>query len=458
MKHRLVTHLLVALLAVVSASAHAVAGLRVRCNVEGATVYLDGKAVGTCGGKPIGTTASAGQHRLVIEKPIDDDRVYRYQTELNLTDGNVETVDASLTATVTEDGFYRRGNDADYLQHYPNGKYAKVIQDKRRQAEANELRAQRERDEALRRAGVQQKEAQRLVEQERKLQASNWRQQFDAAIAKLGASWRDCAECPEMVLIPPGNFVMGSTDPQAETDEWPPHAVSITRAFALGKFAVTVGQYSACVKAGGCRPPQWLEKGSPSTIHDSSKAAYKALGEALTGQDQPIIGVSWDDARAYAAWLSSKTGNRYHLPSEAQWEYAARAGSTTPFYTGNCINTSQANFNGTDYNSCGAKSGVYRDKPVKVGSFPANAFGLHDMAGNVWQRLEDCYHDDYQGAPTDGSAWTVGCSIGNGLLRGGSWGDAERELRSADRGGLKYAIVRPGTTIGFRIARTLLTP
>jgi formylglycine-generating enzyme required for sulfatase activity len=367
--------LLLATLLLASSAAHAAAGLRVFCNVDGARVWLDGKEGGPC---PAKIVTSAGSHTLEVLKAIDASYQYYLKTQVNFPDGQPQKIDAKLSKTYTEEGWYRRGNDDEYLQHYPSGQYAKAIHDKRRQAEAEVQRAQREAAAALRRATLQQKEAQRLVERERKQQAANWRRQFDTEVAKLGASWRDCADCPEMVLIPPGNFVMGSVDPESRIDEWPPHAVSIGRALALGKFAVTVAQHSACAEASGCRSPEWLEKGSVYNIHTGSDDAYKAFGEAVTDPNQPIVGVSWDDARAYAAWLGSKTGQRYHLPSEAQCEYAARAGSITPFYTGHCINTAQANFDATvDYNQWGAKSGVDRAQPVKVGSFATNAFGLH---------------------------------------------------------------------------------
>jgi formylglycine-generating enzyme required for sulfatase activity len=135
-----------------------------------------------------------------------------------------------------------------------------------------------------------------------------------------------------------------------------------------------------------------------------------------------VINVSWDDARAYADWLSDQTGQRYRLPTEAEWEYAARAGTTTPFWTGDCIHTDQANYDGNyDYNGCGAKTGVHRGQTVPAGSLPANAFGLHEIAGNVWEWVEDCWHSSYAGAPTDGSAWVEAdggeCSR---VVRGGS--------------------------------------
>ena len=136
---------------------------------------------------------------------------------------------------------------------------------------------------------------------------------------------------------------------------------------------------------------------------------------------------------AYAAWLSKQTGERYRLPSEAEWEYAARAGTTMPFSTGNCIHTDQANYDGNyDYNGCGAKTGVYLEKTVPVGSLPANPWGLHEVHGNVREWVQDNWHASYDGAPVDGSAWESG-RAGRRAVRGGSWGSRPRYLRSAYR-------------------------
>ena len=153
--------------------------------------------------------------------------------------------------------------------------------------------------------------------------------------------------------------------------------------------------------------------------------------------------MTWDDAKAYTEWLSTKTGQHYRLLSEAEWEYVARAGTTTAYHFGETISPSQANYD--------------KDKrgTVEVGSYPANAFGLHDVHGNVQEWVEDCWHNDYNGAPSDGSAWTINCNDYDELrvLRGGSWGDDPRDLRSAGRGwsiaGGRY------DNGGFRIARTL---
>jgi formylglycine-generating enzyme required for sulfatase activity len=170
--------------------------------------------------------------------------------------------------------------------------------------------------------------------------------------------------------------------------------------------------------------------------------------------DRPVINVSWDDARAYADWLSDQTGQRYRLPTEAEWEYAARAGTTTPFWTGDCIHTDQANYDGNyDYNGCGAKTGVHRGQTVPAGSLPPNAFGLHEIAGNVWEWVEDCWHSSYAGAPTDGSAWVEAdggeCAR---VVRGGSWDFVARFLRAPARN--RSSPSYRNNDFGFRLARS----
>jgi formylglycine-generating enzyme required for sulfatase activity len=236
-----------------------------------------------------------------------------------------------------------------------------------------------------------------------------------------------------MVALPGGTFWMGSPDrePGRSADEGPRHQVRIAP-FAIGRTAVTFAQYDAFAVATGREKP-----------HD----AGWGRGE------RPVIQVSWEDAVAYAKWLTEQTGKAYRLPTEAEWEYAARAGTETPFWTGRCIHTDQANYAGTDdYAGCGARTGVYRQQSVPVGSLPANPWGLHEVLGNVWEWVQDCWHDRYQGAPTDGSAWESG-GCDRRVLRGGSWNDEPRVVRAAVRYG-----DQPGfrnINNGFRLARTL---
>ncbi len=218
----------------------------------------------------------------------------------------------------------------------------------------------------------------------------------------------------DMVAIPGGRFWMGSPDREGSRydNESPKHEVSVPD-FFLGKFTVTQAQWRAVAQL-----PQ---------INQSLSAdpAY------FKGDNRPVEQVSWDDAQEFCARLSQATGKAYRLPSEAQWEYACRAGTTTPFAFGATLNTDIANYNG-NYTYGYGKTGVYREQTVDVGSFLPNAWGLYDMHGNVWEWCEDSGHNNYNGAPTDGRAW-IDNSTENKLLRGGSWNSDPWDCRSAFR-------------------------
>jgi formylglycine-generating enzyme required for sulfatase activity len=247
-------------------------------------------------------------------------------------------------------------------------------------------------------------------------------------------AFRECAKyCPEMIVVPAGGFLMGSlpsTEKGHKYNEFPRHAVTIVKRFAVSRFAVTFADWDVCVSVGGC-PQEGL-------AHDIG------WGRGT----RPVIHVSWDDAHAYVAWLSKMTGKVYRLLSEAEWEYAARAGSTTAYFWGDEIGKNHANCRG-----CGSQWDIPQTSPVE--SFKPNDFGLHDMAGNVWQWVQDCYHDNYSGAPADGSAWISGdCWVR--VVRGGSWSDIPEFLRSAGRYG-KSTDIRD-YNLGFRVGRTLLPP
>jgi formylglycine-generating enzyme required for sulfatase activity len=238
--------------------------------------------------------------------------------------------------------------------------------------------------------------------------------------------FKECTGCPEMVVVPSGDFMMGSEkEKNRDEDEGPQHKVTFARPFAVSRFELSFDEWDACAAHGDCDP----------RIHDSGWGRGR----------QPAINVSWDDAQQYVAWLSRITGEPYRLLTEAEWEYAARAGTTTAYYWGDDIGKGNANCDG-----CGSRWGG--KQPAPVGSFAANEFGLYDMAGNVWQWVQDCYHDDYNGAPTDGSAWTDGdCS--RRVVRGGSWYGSPQGLRAADR--LGDATVFRSDNLGFRVGRTL---
>ncbi|MCW5699447.1 MAG: SUMF1/EgtB/PvdO family nonheme iron enzyme [Rhodospirillales bacterium] len=242
--------------------------------------------------------------------------------------------------------------------------------------------------------------------------------------------------CPEMVVIPAGSFMMGTPDDEEgrDEDEGPRHEVTIGYRFALGRYAVTFEEYDQFCTASGWNTPDDANWGR---------------------RRRPVINVSWHDAQAYVAWLSRETGQRYRLPSEAEWEYACRAGTTTPFSLGETISTIKANFDGNVKYGKRGKS-TYRKRTVPVGKFRGNPWGLHEMHGNVYEWVEDHWHDSYQGAPNDGSAWINIERIFSDyrrVMRGGSWGDVARIVRSASRS--KFDPVSRSNVIGFRVARTL---
>nr|WP_314544711.1 bifunctional serine/threonine-protein kinase/formylglycine-generating enzyme family protein [uncultured Massilia sp.] len=254
---------------------------------------------------------------------------------------------------------------------------------------------------------------------------------------------------PELVLLPTGRFEMGSPERERKVAtqagaqkgwlarELPQHWVGIERAVAMGRYPVTVGEWGEFVRATG-----WIEGGDVD---------WEAPGFP---QDErhPVVGVNWFDAVRYARWLSEVTGKTYRLPSEAEWEYACRAGTRTAFAFGDTITSDQANYDGNfSYN--GGPRGEYRGGTTAVGSFPANAWGLHDMHGNVWEWVQDVVHDNYEGAPIDGSAWEEGGDQARRILRGGSWLYNPRYLRSALRNG--FSAVLSNDIVGFRVVREL---
>lgn len=231
---------------------------------------------------------------------------------------------------------------------------------------------------------------------------------------------------PEMVVIPAGSFKMGCVSGKDCYDkEKPVHEVKID-SFALSKYEVTFEEFDAFLRA---------------TQHRKFLTDDEDWGRGR----RPVIHVTWYDASAYAAWLSSQTGKRYRLPTEAEWEYAARAGTETIYSWGNDIDVNRAN--------CDGCAGQWDNaKTAPVGSFEANGWGLHDMHGNVYEWVQDCWNESYEGAPTDGSASRSGnCS--ERVVRGGAWWSLPRSLRSAYRIsapiGVKY-----NSSIGFRVARS----
>ncbi len=232
-------------------------------------------------------------------------------------------------------------------------------------------------------------------------------------------------------MIPAGSFTMGSpaSEPGHFGNEGPQHQVTIGYQLAMGKYEVTFDEWAACLRESACR-------------HDPGDSTW---GRAR----RPVIEVSWHDAQQYVQWLTRSTGKRYRLPSEAEWEYAARAGTTTAFAFGNSINPAQANFDARE-SYAGSVTGIANGKTVTVGRYRPNGYGLYDMHGNVWEWVEDCWNGNHNKAPADGSARASG-ECGRRVVRGGSWINDPGWLRSADRGRFITSI-RSGS-VGFRVVR-----
>ena len=251
-------------------------------------------------------------------------------------------------------------------------------------------------------------------------------------------SFRDCDDhCPEMALIPPGTFLMGSepSEEDGRENEKPRHAVEIAYSFAVGAYEVTFAEWEACVTDGGCSPV-------PLDSFSGSERGKR-----------PVTDVTWHEAKAYTDWLSGRTGMNYRLPSESEWEYVARANTTTPYYTGESISSEQANFDGRyDWRVGTALTpNVYMGQTLEAGLLEANAFGLHDVHGNASEWTLDCYASHYREAPEDGRPRDTENCVRR-VVRGGSWKDKPWDIRSARR----HAGVpdERSSQIGFRVMRT----
>ncbi|MBT8423248.1 MAG: SUMF1/EgtB/PvdO family nonheme iron enzyme [Gammaproteobacteria bacterium] len=288
------------------------------------------------------------------------------------------------------------------------------------------------------------------------------------------SSFRDCAACPEMVSLPAGTFLMGTAeddriiDPRTgkpATNDGPQHEVTFAYPFAIGKFEVTIAEFAEFVAATGyATVDRCMEFSKPGGFAIRKDISWEHTA-FLQWPNQPVVCVSFHDAEAYAVWLSEVTGTHYRLPTEAEWEYAARGGSTTPYFWGTAEADACdfANVRGTGADTISPRQaeadklgfpcddGFRQSSPA--GSFRANAFGLHDMQGNVWEWVADCNHKDYEGAPTDGSAWTEAdpqaCNFG--IIRGGSF------LNLVERSSVTVRAGRPrsgsATNMGFRVVR-----
>ena len=378
-----------------SASQSGTSMLRVVCDGDdvGAEVSIDGVFKGEC---PLDMTVRAGTLKLRMVKKLGTTHERVSEQEIRMGDGTVKKIEASLgSAVLTAEG-------------------------RRIEAERERKAAEERRQEQLL-AKLREEERQReIVAAERKRQ-----EQLELFLAKLkaqgvepgnGKSFRDCAECPEMVLIPAGSFTMGSKG--SMPNEKPEHTVNV-QSFAMGKTEVTQGQWKAVI---GTNPSQFKQ----------------------CGEDCPVEYVSWNEVQTYIQKLNAISGKQFRLPSESEWEYACRAGSTGVYSFGEDLGQLD------QYAWFDGNSGM-RTHPV--GQKRSNAFGLYDMYGNVWEWVEDWLHENYSGSPADGSVWVDGGEQIYRVRRGGSWNNNPPFVRSAFR-----YFANPVTRTangGFRLARTL---
>lgn len=295
---------------------------------------------------------------------------------------------------------------------------------------------------------------------------------------QAGSTFRDCEGCPRMIIVPAGSFQMGST--RSEQDwavqqgrkrdsadrEAPPHEVTISKPFAVGMYEVTRDEFFAFARetawSAGKRCNTFEEVQGKYMRADREDRDWRNSGQPQTG-DHPVGCVTWDDASAFAVWLSRKTGQRYRLLSEAEWEYVARAGTHTYAYWGDDVSSPQsckfANVgdqtpfpNGETWPTrLSCNDGYWATSPV--GKFLPNAFGVYDLLGNVWEWVDDCAHPNYEGAPVDGSAWTIQGHCDARVLRGGAFYENGASIRAAVRGKSEPQLRFDNS--GFRVARDL---
>jgi formylglycine-generating enzyme required for sulfatase activity len=250
---------------------------------------------------------------------------------------------------------------------------------------------------------------------------------------EVGSSFKDCDNCPEMVVVPAGRFVMGAPKAEKGHDaaEEPQHEVTVAAPFAFGEFEITFDEWEACALEGGC-------------------ANYRPQDSGWGRGRRPAIYVSYDDAKAYVDWLRQKSGKAYRLPSEAEWEFAARGGTNTPYAGGETLAPTQANFDASNMPGS-RKQGSYQGTTVEVGSFPPNPYGLNDMEGNVFEWVEDCWNKSHAGAPADASPRGGDCA--RRVVKGGAWYYEAEYARPSAR--MSFPKGSRLNVIGFRVARPL---
>ena len=330
----------------------------------------------------------------------------------------------------------------------------------------SEEEKRRKADERARRRNAEEQARRREAEVKRQEEAARERAEARRQAAVPGKvsrpmqsvevfrdSLRGGGEGPAMVVLPTGRFRMGelSGDGRRRHSERPVHTVTISRRIAMGQYPVTFEDYDRIGFLEAFLGNPWSTLGRK--LHSSFD--HRPSDQGWGRGRRPVIMVNWHDAKAYAVWLSKQTGKRYRLPSESEWEYAARAGTETRYSWGDEIGVNRANGpnEGPGGNNFGSKWSSRQTSPV--GSFAPNGFGLYDMHGNVCEWVEDCWHDNYEGAPSDGSAWTIDSLVGEDkrVWRGGSYSRLRPNLRSAARGCLRSSGV--DYCLGFRLVQDL---
>jgi formylglycine-generating enzyme required for sulfatase activity/serine/threonine protein kinase len=333
---------------------------------------------------------------------------------------------------------------------------ARRLREEQQQRQAQEEKAARQEQERKRQEQERKRQEQLLAQQKRSEQAQARLRESQAQVQPEapGVAFRDnfldhSGVGPLLVVLPAGRFLMGSPDAERQTAlqagasgswlrrETPVHWVGIERSFAIARHPVTVGEWRQFAKATG-----W---------QDESENNWQQPGFAQD-ENHPVVWISWHDAQSYCAWLSSVTGHTYRLASEAEWEFACRAGSKTAFHFGDQIETGLANYDGNFTWNGGVKGECLRGT-TPAGRFAPNAWGVYDMHGNVWEWVQDVVHDHYEGAPLDGSAWESAGDPGRRVLRGGSWLYGPRYARSASRNG--YGASGRNDIVGARVVREL---
>jgi sulfatase modifying factor 1 len=275
-------------------------------------------------------------------------------------------------------------------------------------------------------------------------------------------SFRDCGLCPKMVKLASEPFEMGSPqdEDKREPDEGPQHRVELTDNFALAQFEVSVAEFAFFLAITHYVPPKgcWYVNPDSQGWQENFQASWREPGFEQR-ENHPVTCINWLDAQAYITWLRNKTGKHYRLPTEAEWEYAIRAGETRSRYWGDAEADTCEYANAVDetarmtyvkWNYARCLDGYVYTSPV--GTFKPNLWGLHDMAGNLWEWVSDCWNPTYVHAPKTGSTWTEG-NCRRRVIRGGAWDDEPDDLRSANR--LSVPADRRYNTIGFRVARDL---